>query len=339
MKFHKLANILSTTSAALLLAACGGSGGTSSGNASLSLGLVDAAVDDAQKVLVYIKGVQMHSPEGEDIAFQFCADEELVVETLVEETTDTGETPVLVETDVIATEVDADTELAAEESPMSATCQTPKSREIDLLKLTDGRSVDLLDGVSVPAGKYPWIRLMLDENQPSQLVQADGHYYELTIPSGAQTGLKLNSGFTATINGANDFLIDFDLRKSVHKSGGGYKLRPTLRLIKLENAANQRLTGDWDSDAMESDCAAPMAYVFEGHSATPVDLGSAEGEPVTTAKFDAKSDGTGYHYQVDYLDYGDYTIAYTCKGDLDNPAIAGEVLDFVDPPQNVTVGG
>jgi hypothetical protein len=59
-----------------------------------------------------------------------------------------------------------------------------------------------------------------------------GAGHELTIPSGMQSGLKLNRGFDVPAGGSADFTIDFDLHKSVHMTGSGsYMLRPTLRMV------------------------------------------------------------------------------------------------------------
>ena len=61
--------------------------------------------------------------------------------------------------------------------------------------------------------------------------------------------------------GENQILIDFDLRKSVHKAGPNYRLKPALRLLKIDNVAKQRLRGEWLAEAM-GQCESPMAYIL-----------------------------------------------------------------------------
>jgi Domain of unknown function (DUF4382) len=71
----------------------------------------------------------------------------------------------------------------------------PSTRQIDLLQYQEGRAVLLLDGVTLPAGDYEWVRLIVD-NEPgvrdSYLVRTTGEECELRVPSGAESGLKLN---------------------------------------------------------------------------------------------------------------------------------------------------
>ncbi|MHA2402106.1 MAG: DUF4382 domain-containing protein [Candidatus Kariarchaeaceae archaeon] len=100
-----------------------------------------------------------------------------------------------------------------------------ESKVINLLD-NDGK---LLEGQEVPVGSYNWIRL-LAVNTDSH-VQVGEVRHSLVIPSGDQTGLKLNRGFRVGTNGA-DFTIDFNLEKSLINPGGkGYKLKPVLGLI------------------------------------------------------------------------------------------------------------
>jgi len=63
-----------------------------------------------------------------------------------------------------------------------------------------------------------------------------------------------------------------------------------------------------------------MAYVYEGVvDIVPDDMGGVGTNPLTTANFVANADGTTYSYTIDYLGPGEYTAAYTCEGDMDEP--------------------
>ena len=351
---YRIAFPLSTLAAAVLLASCS-SGGDEAGMATLSIGLSDAPVDGAAAVFVNVQGIHLRSPSGEDIIYQYCDD--LTAETTDEsesgsdadqsengadpEATDvTGDIEVVeiaINSDLDENEAEAEAENEdVMQSEYEAGCETPVSRQINLLELTGGESVQLLDGISIEPGKYPWVRLIIDEIKPGS-IDILGGIHDLSIPSGAQTGLKLNNGFTATVGGENQFMIDFDLRKSVHLSGNGYKLRPTLRMVKLEDTEEQRLTGTWAIEDMNRDCPSPMAYVYAGTEGMVADdIGGANTNPVTTAKFIADEDGVSFSYQVDYIALGDYTVAYTCEGELD-AADTDDELQFVSST-TVTIG-
>jgi hypothetical protein len=89
------------------------------------------------------------------------------------------------------------------------------AKSIDLLALAGGTSAALLEDHTVAAGKYEWIRLLIEaeENQVSSYIDLQtGARYPLFVPSGSETGLKLVRGFTVAVGGANNFTIDFDLR-------------------------------------------------------------------------------------------------------------------------------
>ena len=113
-------------------------------------------------------------------------------------------------------------------------------QSLNLLALQEGRTAVLVNEAVLPAGRYEWIRLIVDNvpNVRDSYVMADGMECELTVPSGAESGLKMNRGFTLPADGSVALTVDFDLRKSLHAPPGqksmmemctqGYLLRPTL---------------------------------------------------------------------------------------------------------------
>lgn len=190
----------------------------------------------------------------------------------------------------------------------------PSPRRINLLELQGLESERLLE-VEVPAGLYSWIRLILDQDNPGDIV-INGTKNPLRIPSGSQTGLKLNRGFTVAAGNLSDFTIEFDLRKSVHYPpglGGDYMLRPTLRLV--DNLAIGSIAGTVDPSLLgESPCAAVM-YVFAGLDVEPDDIDGLEPEPITSAMVDINT----LTYVVGFLAPGEYTVALTCNAADDDP--------------------
>lgn len=218
-------------------------------------------------------------------------------------------------------------------------------QQIDLLALTGGTAEILLDGETLDAGQYQWLRLKVNASQGGD--PADDSYiviggvpYELRIPSGAQSGLKLNRPITIPAGGTSSFTIDFDLRKSVHERAGNiYNLRPTLRLI--DNSEDGALQGTVDASTISAECASgdkAAVYVFEGAGATPddVNIDGSDDDPVATASVDWEAgDNT---YQVAFLEAGSYTAAFTCDAGSDDPA-AEEALVFVGTSDVIITAG
>lgn len=212
-------------------------------------------------------------------------------------------------------------------------------RQIDLLALTGTDSELLLDGVRVPSGRYEWVRLMVDANEDgvtdSYIDLEDGSRHELEVPSGDQSGLKLNTGFRVPAGGSASFTLDFDLRKSVHEpmdAGDSYKLRPTLRIV--DNSRIGAIAGTVQADLVVEGCA-PAVYVFSGAGATPDDVDAVDGEPISSAMPELNAGTGNYDYTVGFLSEGAYTVSFTCDADDDNPE-TDETLVFAHT-QDATV--
>lgn len=224
---------------------------------------------------------------------------------------------------------------------------TPSPRQLDLLQYQQGRAALLLDGVTLPAGRYEWVRLIVD-NEPnvrdSFITLTTGAECELRVPSGAESGLKLNRGFTLPADGSAALTIDFDLRKSIHAPPGqrgstpdctqAYLMRPTLRLVDSANVG--AIAGTVDSTLVTADCL-PNVYIYAGAGIVPDDLeevGPApDVDPLVVAPVEVENGSVAYRYHAAFLPPADYTVAFTC-GD-DDPT-ADDVLTFLTP-QNVTV--
>jgi len=281
---------LALFSALLAINGCGGSGGGSSGagTGTLSLQITDGPVETAEHVYIQFSGLEIQSADGKRTTLYYCQDPADATKTVLKD---------------------------------SACTTLPAPKQLDLLAISGGQADLLLDSFTLPSGHYSWIRLMVDTagTHDSYIVVQGGADYELTIPSGMQTGLKLNRGFDVPAGGSADFTIDFDLRKSVHVTGtGDYMLRPTLRMV--DNMMVGSISGTVGASLVPGGCT-PAVYVFEGSGVTPDDIDGIAPDPVSTAsvKLDI-SDGL-YKYKAAFLEAGSYTIAYTCQAALDDPAV------------------
>jgi hypothetical protein len=108
----------------------------------------------------------------------------------------------------------------------------------DLLELRNGVSAVLAD-TTLAAGHYTQIRLIIGSGST---VTVDGIEYPLEIPSGMQTGLKLNHEFTIEPDVTYELTLDFDAEKSIHLTGGGtYQMNPVIRI--QANALSGSISG------------------------------------------------------------------------------------------------
>lgn len=206
----------------------------------------------------------------------------------------------------------------------------PAPQQIDLLAVTGGKSTLLLDRQSLDAGQYDWVRLFVNEAD-SYVMTDSGAQLALQIPSNAQSGLKLNHPFTLTANGVASFVVDFDLRQSLHlpqAAGKPYTLRPTLRMV--DAATTGAISGVVDAGLVAAQgCVDGTAtngatggavYVYEGSGVTPVDINSnlSAGQPITTASV-AQNNNGAWAYTAAFLAPAAYTVAFTCQATLDLP--------------------
>jgi hypothetical protein len=225
---------------------------------------------------------------------------------------------------------------------------------IDLLEQQGTQRAMLLDGVTVPAGDYEWMRLKVEAEpnvDDSYIAINAGERCELRIPSGAESGLKVIRGFTVGVGSVTDMTIDFNLRKSVVQppgqqadaatcGGQAYLLKPVLRVV--DNLQVGTISGNVDPNLVAAgNCptssATPGAvYLYGPYGATdtalpPDDLDEnpLDGDPITTASVDAAAN---YAYTIGFVPAGDYVVAYTCDADDAtqdaNAAGATEVVTF-----------
>jgi hypothetical protein len=126
--------------------------------------------------------------------------------------------------DEVNVDVKAVTIKFAKDSASWVTMDT-KAGVYNLLGLQNGIDTLLAEG-TYPADYVKEIRLVLGTDNS---VSLDGKTYPLTIPSGAESGLKIKVN-KAMQSDIETLLIDFDAALSVKQEADGYKLRPVLKL-------------------------------------------------------------------------------------------------------------
>lgn len=218
------------------------------------------------------------------------------------------------------------------------------AEKVNLLDFQGANAAPLLFNEEMPAGEYQWMRLGVDavmgsnggagdtggdlcDGEASYIVMDDETVYNLYVPSGAETGLKLVSGFTVPANGSADFTAEFDLMKSITAPPGldpDVILKPTIRLVN--NVDTGMLTGQVTAELAAAEGCEPAVYVFDdGITPNPIDDGDTADpeDPVATALVeevvDDTSGATEHHYTVGFLLAGDYEAAFTCDGEVFEP--------------------
>ncbi|WP_168204226.1 DUF4382 domain-containing protein [Aliikangiella coralliicola] len=205
-----------------------------------------------------------------------------------------------------------------------------EAKTIDLLALQGNDSEVLLENIEVESGSYQWARLKVNaqiNTMDSYISFENGNSFSLYVPSGNQSGLKLNDSFTVLAGQTTSFTIDFDLRKSVINPKGlvnDYILKPRLRII--DNAEISTITGTVSDELMnQASCAEGASiYVFSGHDMTPDDEGSST-PPLTSSFVNLNSESGIYEFVVAYLSPGNYTLSLTCDADLDAPEVDDDI--------------
>jgi len=130
---------------------------------------------------------------------------------------------------------------------------------VNLINLRNGVTQNLAT-IKIPVGTYDLIRLYVAD---ATIVLTDSQEFDLTIPSGAQTGIKVFINPPIVVKGGltSEVLIDFDLSKSFEVQGNpstpagikGFHFKPVIRAVN--NTTAGRIIGtvlDTASVALEN---------------------------------------------------------------------------------------
>lgn len=192
----------------------------------------------------------------------------------------------------------------------------------DLLELTNG-ATEVLGSIQLETGSYQQIRLILSRDGHNVVV--DGTEHDLFVPSGEETGIKLNVNAEIEPDITYTLLLDFDVARSVvergnEQSGVKYLLKPVI------SASNQAETGN-------------IAGVVEPVDAIPFVYAIANSDTLSSTKADS-TDGS---FKLIGLEDGTYTVSidptndsYQSKDTTGVDVTVGETTDIetITLPQN-----
>lgn len=113
---------------------------------------------------------------------------------------------------------------------------------VNLLDLVNGFTMELAD-MEVPAGTYDLVRIYV---KGVNVVLTDGRTFDLKVPSGEQTGIKvfIRPGLVVTGGLSADLLLDFDVSRSFvprgHMQGvagiNGFNFKPVIKACNVSTA-------------------------------------------------------------------------------------------------------
>ena len=136
---------------------------------------------------------------------------------------------------------------------------TEEEAQINLVELNNGLTATLAD-TTVPVGTYDLFRIYIKE---ASVLLKDGTSYDMTIPSGAQSGLKVFVKPNITVGGGSpgQVLLDFDISRSFvpmsnpNSPNGisGFNFKPVIKACNIDTSGSLRgnVTGGFLGEQLE----------------------------------------------------------------------------------------
>lgn len=194
--------------------------------------------------------------------------------------------------------------------------------EFDLLQLSNGITAHL-GSVDLEPGYYDMIRLRVVD---SRVVLTDGKDYELKVPSGSTSGLKIKIEPAIEIREGQtaDVLLDFDLSKSFVAKGNvkagqilGFNFKPVVRGIYMGAAGRiQGTVTDSEGQPLENAWVKLLIPVLETEA-------SSEEEAEDNILVSAYTDASG-NYKLIGIPEGSYMMACELEG------FTGQLADGIE---------
>lgn len=186
-------------------------------------------------------------------------------------------------------------------------------KELNLLDLRNGRT-DLLADAEVPAGTYTQMRLVVTAGR---VKLTDGREFNLKVPSGESSGIKLNFTFEVADGETVPLLLDVDLSRAFSAIPGGRVDAPDgIREFKFHPAYALRLITLLDAGAVSGSVVDAAGAPLAGVAVTAY----REDQEVTSTASEA--DGA---FKLAGLPPGTYRVEFSGSG-LEDKSVADVVV-------------
>lgn len=285
------------------LAACGGGGGNG-GTGSLSMGVSDAPVDEADEVVVTFTGIELLGDDG-GVRQSFTFGTPQQVDLLQQQ----GDQQFFL--------------IQGEQIPAGV------YREVRLL-------VQDMDNASCNPGAPPYPNYIRIGSTTSPLIVPSGGSSGFKVKGPITVAAGGSAAYTV------DF--DLRKSIAERGTTGCYNLKPVLRVVdnaqvgRLAGTVDPALFASTPSCNLVDPTTADgvSVYVFTGNGVTPDDYDNNEPNPLTTALLNKNQDGT-FSYTVGFLLAGNYTVALSCQAGDDLPPETSEptsgdnAITFIQP--------
>ncbi|RZM80807.1 hypothetical protein C3B51_10840 [Pseudoalteromonas rubra] len=208
-------------------------------------------------------------------------------------------------------------------------------QKVNLLAYQGSSTFELIADTEIDAGDYEWMRVTVVNGVEGEVSEMRSHVvYEDESRAALAVKRKGNDGEgeiqinSVLVNqGENDYVLEFDLGKALVKTGNSSTvyLKPTA--VRLENQAlvfdiSGTVTADLQTACIADNAAlAPAVGGFKQvvylYTQTEGELGDVREDgsgPMATAVINQEG-----QFEIGFVPAGDYQIAYSCLGHLDDP--------------------
>ncbi|MEO2281025.1 DUF4382 domain-containing protein [Pseudoalteromonas pernae] len=228
---------------------------------------------------------------------------------------------------------------------------------VNLLDYTGSDIFALINDEVVAPGEYEWLRAnvvngdMANIEFTSHVVYNDDTIVPLAVNRKGNDGIgeiQIND-FTLAV-GENQFVLEFDLKKSLVNPSNSdeVNLKPTgIRLENLADVENilgtvsEELFNQCETDNMdivpETGAFGHAVYLYsvaEGQKDLYVDGETVPADaPIATANVVMNEESGAYEFEIGFVAAGEYTLGYTCAAHIDDPEVMDELftLESIEP--------
>lgn len=195
------------------------------------------------------------------------------------------------------------------------------SESVNFNGFQNGSLLTLFTDEPLPTGTYTGVRLLFDTSTSGRFVTDSlARRYQLLLAAGDYADFDF---FVEKDKSARrEITLTLDLRQSLSldTTTGVFTLTPVLRSVVTADAGIVAGTVAVTCDAGTSLAQGGAVYLFRGFDVVPDDRGGAGDPPYATGSLTFSSVTGQFSYRLLDLPAGDYTLAATCDGTLENPA-------------------